>query len=160
MSYERAENFVEDTEADATTVESEFDNIADWLTDLFQTDRIAASADLELPKAITDIPGASTTIVAPRASKLLVWTTFDFEVLSDDGSAIGYLYVDSVGQSPAAVLTGDTVGTRQIVPQNYCMSVAPGSHEVKLRGNSPAVAKSCKSYQVHTAFTYLLIPEP
>jgi hypothetical protein len=157
MSYERAESFIEDTEADATTVESEFDNIADYFRGLFQAGHLTASAKPTIGTGYTDIAGTSETLTVARPSLLLAVATFDPTVTA--GSTFtGTLTLDGVTHQEAVLVAPSGAVGRWAVTQSYVLPIGTGSHTFKLQCKRNGTVEIFST--ANTGLTYLVIPEP
>ena len=159
MSYERAESFIEGAAASATAIESEFDNIADYLGGLFRADRVAANANLEdLADTFKDVPGAEVDLTLQRPSLVLVTAVFQLQGGESSTGSVGTLSVNGVDQGPQA--PGPITGTRDGAAQVYCLELGVGIHTLKLRAKTIVDVGTGKCLAANTGFTYLVIPAP
>jgi hypothetical protein len=159
MSYERAESFSEDTDATASTIESEFDNIADAFNGLFRADRVSATEDLSLKGAeYNDIPGASVTLTLSAPGLLIVNALFELELPAGGLVFEGALNVDGSNQGPIARLSyGEHIAFQ--AHQTWCVPLSVGAHIVKLRGRNE-LGDAGKVKKTNSGYTYLLVSEP
>ncbi len=107
---------------------------------------------------LTDITGATVTLTVPVKSKILVWASFDTEILIASSIGIGSLIIDGTEQFGAAIFSPITVNSRTTMGQHWIESLSVGSHTIKLQGRTNAAAgQSIKFYAAHTNFAYLIV---
>lgn len=128
-----------------------------------------------------DVVGATKTLVLAHKSLVFVSAQFDFDVkvgtslttsAAAKGGAIGYLNVDGSNQSNNAELLCATIdGGGQLesakvqacVAQSYALTLAAGSHTIKLRcktftEGSSIFVETATAWIPHTGFTYIVLP--
>lgn len=161
--FTRVREFIEEDDAQADDVDTEFDNVAEALNGLLQGARVAASEDKTLSTSVVDVPGASASIVAARASKLLVITNFQVYCPSA-GFVLPHLYLNVDGSNQATEASGyltTTAASSRQHSQSYVLKLGAGSHTVKLQAKMDAGSpSSCKVVGAATGFSYILFPDP
>jgi hypothetical protein len=152
--YERAKAFVASTPAKAEDVEAEFDNIEEALNSLFPGGVARCSENLLLTPdtAYHDVPGTTVTLTPTVESKLFVVAVFDFICRIE---CRGTINVDGSDQAAEAIADLESHATS---PQVYAITLAPGSHTVKMRARRTANIEFESILATDSGFLYLLVP--
>lgn len=107
-----------------------------------------------------DITGATVTFTVLVASYLWVMASFDIDPATINNIFVGYLNVDGANQTQQVVKGAPTAGNnRAVCAQSWLISLAAGSHTIKLQGSRASGAGSATFAKPHTGFTYMLVAQ-
>lgn len=124
---------------------------------------VGASGTLTLTTTETDVPGCTWTFQTTGANAIVVVIgVFDFDCTSAAANftyAMGRLSVDGTTQ------TAEAHGTMAALIRNTCaqlwpVSVAAGTHTVKLRALKPSASTVISVDAVHTTMAVLVFDQP
>jgi hypothetical protein len=158
--------FKADTLAKSAQVNENFDKVEEAFNGLFQMDTVAGEGELILLTTnYQDVPGASVTLTPAIPSLVRIDVVFGFVIPGVTlafGQALGSIKVDSGSeQDRAAVLEvpEPAFPAGATVPQSYTLSLAAGSHTIKMRAKKGA-SGNVKVFPPTCSLSYLMIPDP
>lgn len=100
-----------------------------------------------------DVVGASIPVTTVQLNAVaVVIGVFDMTTTSTGGAGVGTLVVDGVTQSGEAIHSLVTTAARETVAQVWTVTLAPGSHTLKLQGASSG-AGTVAIGNTHTTIT-------
>lgn len=122
-------------------------------------DRVRASGNVSLMSTtITDITGATVTLNLTEDSYVDVIGVFDVQATSAAGGPVfkGFLNVDGSDNADPAFYRSNSSNERMMVCMTWGLTLAAGSHTIKLRGQNQTGSGQFDVTQGSTGFTYIV----
>lgn len=120
-------------------------------------DRIKASGNVALTNnTITDMPGATVTLVLAQDSYVDIFGIFDVQATVANAVFKGFLNVDGSDNIDPAFYRSNSNNERMMVPMTWGLALLAGTHTIKLRVQNQTGSGQFDVTQGTTGFTYLV----
>lgn len=119
--------------------------------------RVRSSGNVSLTSnTITDMTGATITLVLAQDSYVDVFGIFDVQATVANAVFKGFLNVDGVNDPDTAFYRSNSNNERMCVPMTWGLTLAAGTHTIKLQVQNQTGSGQFDVTQGTTGFTYIV----